>query len=55
MLGIASNPVPLKAAMAELGRDSGELRLPMYPLDDSELSALQETLANYGIGAKVTV
>ena len=55
MLGIASNPVPLKAAMAELGRDSGELRLPMYPLDDSELSALQETLANYGIGANVTV
>jgi len=54
MLGIASNPVPLKAAMAELGRDSGELRLPMYPLSDDELSELRETLANYGIGAKVT-
>jgi len=55
MLGIASNPVPLKAAMAELGRDTGELRLPMHPLDASELLALQETLANYGIGANVTV
>ncbi len=54
MLGIASNPVPLKAAMAELGRDSGELRLPMYALTDDELSELRETLANYGIGAKVT-
>ena len=54
MLGIASNPVPLKAAMAELGRDSGELRLPMYPLNDAELTELRETLANYGIGAQVT-
>ena len=54
MLGIASNPVPLKAAMAEMGRDSGELRLPMYPLSDSELSALRETLASYGIGARVS-
>lgn len=54
MLGIASNPVPLKAAMAELGRDTGELRLPMYQLSDDELSKLRETLANYGIGAKVT-
>ena len=54
MLGIASNPVPLKAAMAEMGRDSGELRLPMYQLNDEELSELRATLANYGIGAKVT-
>ncbi len=54
MLGIASNPVPLKAAMAEIGRDSGDLRLPMYQLDDAELEALRKTLANYGIGAKVT-
>ena len=54
MLGIASNPVPLKAAMAEMGRDSGELRLPMYPLSDSELSALRETLTNYGIGVRVS-
>jgi len=55
MLGLATNPVPLKAAMAELGRDSGELRLPMCPLSDSELAALRETLANYGIGSKVIV
>jgi len=41
--------------MAEMGRDSGELRLPMYPLNDSELSALRETLSNYGIGVKIAV
>jgi len=51
MLGLATNPIPLKAAMAELGRDTGDLRLPMTPLDDSQLESLRETLANYGLVA----
>ncbi len=54
LLCIASNPVPLKAAMAELGRDSGQLRLPMCALNDAEMVALRQTLANYGLGATVT-
>ena len=29
MLGLATNPIPIKAAMKLLGRDTGELRLPM--------------------------
>src|SRR5262249_45458870 len=33
MLGVATNPIPIKAAMKLLGRDTGELRLPMCPLD----------------------
>ena len=49
MLGLATNPVPLKAAMAELGRDTGELRLPMVPLNEQELEALRKTLSVYGI------
>ncbi|CAE7470171.1 unnamed protein product, partial [Symbiodinium sp. CCMP2456] len=32
MLGLSTNPIPIKAAMKMLGRDSGELRLPMTPL-----------------------
>ncbi|MFT5299304.1 MAG: 4-hydroxy-tetrahydrodipicolinate synthase [Mariniblastus sp.] len=51
LLGLSTNPVPLKAAMAELGRDTGDLRLPMTPLNDAELESLRQTLANYGIGA----
>ncbi|MDA7870750.1 4-hydroxy-tetrahydrodipicolinate synthase [Mariniblastus sp.] len=54
MLGLATNPIPLKAAMAEMGKDSGELRLPMTDLDASQLASLRKTLAAYGIGA-VTV
>ena len=49
LLGINSNPIPLKAAMAELGRDSGKLRLPMVELTDSELYALRKVLAGYGL------
>lgn len=54
MLGLATNPIPLKAAMAEMGKDSGELRLPMTDLDSNQLASLRTTLAAYGIGA-VTV
>lgn len=52
LLSLATNPIPVKAAMAELGRDTGALRLPMTPLNDSQLVSLRETLATYGIGAK---
>jgi 4-hydroxy-tetrahydrodipicolinate synthase len=49
MLGMATNPIPIKAAMMMLGRDSGELRLPMTPLDEKGLSALRRTLSTYGL------
>lgn len=55
MLSLATNPIPLKAAMAELGRDTGEIRLPMTPLNDEQLSALRKTLTNYGLAAAATV
>src|SRR5438477_9159209 len=33
LLSVATNPIPLKAALKLLGRGNGELRLPMTPLD----------------------
>ena len=47
MLSLATNPIPIKAAMRMLGRDSGELRLPMTPLTGDEESRLRGTLENY--------
>jgi 4-hydroxy-tetrahydrodipicolinate synthase len=49
MLGLATNPIPIKAAMQLVGRDSGELRLPMTPLDESDLAKLRETLFAFGL------
>lgn len=49
MLSLATNPIPLKAAMRMLGRDSGELRMPMTPLDESQEADLRRTLTAYGL------
>lgn len=49
MLGLATNPIPVKAAMAMVGRDTGEVRLPMTPLEDDEMGKLQETIRAYGL------
>jgi 4-hydroxy-tetrahydrodipicolinate synthase len=49
MLGLATNPIPIKAAMKMLGRDTGELRLPMTPLDPTSETKLRKTLTNYGL------
>jgi len=49
MLSLATNPIPVKAAMRLLGRDSGVLRLPMTPLDENQEKQLRNTLAGYGL------
>ncbi|HJZ91128.1 MAG TPA: 4-hydroxy-tetrahydrodipicolinate synthase [Gemmataceae bacterium] len=49
MLGVATNPIPLKAALALLGRGTGELRLPMTPLDDAGRDKVRKTLVQYGL------
>ncbi len=49
MLSLATNPIPIKAAMKLLGRDTGELRLPMTPLDEAGEAKLRRTLADYGL------
>ncbi len=49
LLGLSTNPIPIKAAMQLLGRDTGELRLPMTPLDDAGMSKLKQTLTGYGL------
>jgi 4-hydroxy-tetrahydrodipicolinate synthase len=49
MLGLATNPIPIKAAMKILGRDAGELRLPMTPLDAAGETKLRKSLTDYGL------
>ncbi len=49
MLGLSTNPIPIKAAMKLLGRDTGELRMPLTPLSNEETESLQATLTHYGL------
>lgn len=49
MLSLATNPIPIKGAMQLLGRDSGQLRLPMTPLDEAGMNQLRQTLTAYGL------
>jgi 4-hydroxy-tetrahydrodipicolinate synthase len=49
MLGLATNPIPIKAAMKMLGRDTGELRMPMTPLSEKDEEKLRGTLQQYGL------
>ena len=49
MLGLSTNPIPVKAAMRLLGRECGDVRLPLTPLSDAQVSALRTTLQRYGL------
>jgi 4-hydroxy-tetrahydrodipicolinate synthase len=49
MLGAATNPIPIKTAMKLLGRDTGELRLPLCEMNADGVRRLRETLVNYGL------
>ena len=49
LLGMATNPIPIKAAMAMLDMTSEEMRLPMTPLADKKRSVLNRILADYGL------
>jgi 4-hydroxy-tetrahydrodipicolinate synthase len=47
MLGVATNPIPVKTALKLLGRGTGELRLPLFPLDSAGEARVRQTLQDY--------
>ncbi len=49
MLGLSTNPIPIKCAMKLLGRDTGELRMPMTALEAASEDKLRGTLSRYGL------
>ncbi len=49
MLGLSTNPIPIKAAMKLLRRDNGQLRMPMTELDSASEAKLAKSLAAYGL------
>ena len=49
LLGLATNPIPVKAALKQLGRGTGEMRLPMCALDAAGEERIRQTLIRYGL------
>lgn len=49
LLGLASNPIPIKAALAMVGRDTGDVRLPLVPLEADLAAKLRRVLVDYGL------
>jgi hypothetical protein len=55
MLGLATNPIPIKAAMQMLGRDTGELRMPLTRLTPAEEEKLRQAIQEKGSQLKEPV
>jgi 4-hydroxy-tetrahydrodipicolinate synthase len=49
LLGIATNPIPVKTAMKLLVKDTGEVRLPLCALDDAGVAKVRQSLVAYGL------
>jgi 4-hydroxy-tetrahydrodipicolinate synthase len=48
-LAVATNPIPVKAALAMLGHDAGGLRLPLVEATDEEKAVVREALEHAGV------
>ena len=48
-LKLATNPIPIKTAMALAGHVGPELRLPLVPMDAAKIKELEQTLRKLGL------
>ena len=46
---IETNPVPVKTALAMMGKIGGEVRLPLCGLTEASTAKLKKALQNYGL------
>jgi 4-hydroxy-tetrahydrodipicolinate synthase len=49
---VETNPGPVKAAVALLGRAGPELRLPLVPVSDASLKKIRDAMARFGLLAQ---
>ncbi|ACL67534.1 dihydrodipicolinate synthase [Anaeromyxobacter dehalogenans 2CP-1] len=49
MMFVETNPGPVKAAVALLGRSGGELRLPLAPVSEASLAKVRDAMVRFGL------
>ena len=54
VLGVTTNPIPIKAALAMTGHEVGGLRLPMVEASEDERREIHSVLASQGLLDRVT-
>jgi 4-hydroxy-tetrahydrodipicolinate synthase len=48
-LFIETNPIPVKTALALMGKCSGDLRLPLTPMSEGNLQKLRRSMSDFGL------
>ena len=48
-LFVETNPIPVKAALAMMGRMKNELRLPLVPISDKAAASVREAITAFGL------
>jgi 4-hydroxy-tetrahydrodipicolinate synthase len=46
---LETNPIPIKTALALMGKCAGELRLPLTPMSETALLKLKQAMADFGL------
>jgi 4-hydroxy-tetrahydrodipicolinate synthase len=46
---LETNPIPIKTALALMGKCSGELRLPLTPMSEGNLKKLRQTMVEFAL------
>ncbi|HEY7164720.1 MAG TPA: 4-hydroxy-tetrahydrodipicolinate synthase [Candidatus Binatia bacterium] len=46
---LETNPIPIKTALALMGKCAGELRLPLTPMSETALPKLKQAMADFGL------
>jgi 4-hydroxy-tetrahydrodipicolinate synthase len=46
---LETNPIPIKTALAQMGKCTGELRLPLTPMSEGNLKKLRQTMSEFGL------
>jgi 4-hydroxy-tetrahydrodipicolinate synthase len=49
MMFVETNPGPVKAAVALIGKATGELRLPLAPVSEANLAKVKDAMVRFGI------
>ena len=49
MMFVETNPGPVKAAVALLGKATGELRLPLAPVSEANLTKVRDAMVRFGL------